>query len=55
MSDTLYRIVRFYSDGRRPRRQHRLGLLTLEQAQAHCSNPRTRKAGVWFDSYEEVR
>jgi len=65
-----YRIVRFYRD-REPHRSTR-GLpsgLTLEQAQAHCSDAntssstawktsairRTKRNGPWFDGYERER
>ena len=27
--------------------------VTLEQALAHCRNPKTRKAEEWFDGYTE--
>jgi hypothetical protein len=27
--------------------------LTLEEAQDHCNDPSTRKAGEWFDSYHK--
>ena len=46
-----YRIVRFYRCSRIRRRIMATGL-TLEEAQCHCRNPRTSKAGVWFDGYE---
>jgi len=60
-----YKIIRFYS-GDTPNRTIETGL-TLEEAQAHCSDPetssrtassgaalaRTRRHGAWFDGYEE--
>ena len=44
-----YKIIRFYKDHYRNRVIKRG--LTLEEAQAHCSDPKTRKEGKWFDGY----
>ena len=50
---TTYKIVRLYAPHlERQSRTIKRGL-TLEQAQAHCSNPKTRKEGEWFDGYDE--
>ena len=60
-----YKIVRLYKNAGIRRRTIKRGL-TLEQAQAHCSDPetssstavsaaavaRTRLVGDWFDGYE---
>ena len=45
-----YRIVRFYRRSGRRRVLYRG--VSLSVAQLHCSDPRTSKAGVWFDGYE---
>ena len=64
----MYYTVRFYKDAGIRKRVLQWGL-TLEQAQAHCSDPatssstakskvaraRTRHVGAWFDGYEEAR
>lgn len=61
-----YNIVRFYRDHPIRRRVIR-ARVTLEEAQAHCSDPETssskctnaagrrhtRQVGAWFDGYEE--
>lgn len=63
---TKYKIVRCYRNAGINSRTIRTGL-TLEQAQAHCSDPETssstatgknakattRRVGSWFDSYTE--
>ena len=48
-----YAIVRFYAPHTgKQNRVIRRGL-TLEAAQAWCRSPETRKAGEWFDGYDE--
>lgn len=50
---TTYKIIRFYHPSTdKPNRAVRRGL-TLEQAQQHCRDPKTRKDGEWFDGYDE--
>jgi len=46
-----YKIIRFYKNHNRKRIIKRG--LTLEEAKAHCRDPKTRKEGEWFDGYEE--
>lgn len=64
----MYKVIRHYQRPGAPNRTVRSGL-TLEEAQAHCSDPetssstcqrpenrrRTRKLGPWFDGYSEVK
>jgi len=47
LKQVTYKIVRFRQDGG----QRVVGRgLTLEEAQAHCNDPRTKGKG-WFDGY----
>jgi hypothetical protein len=49
---TTYKIVRsFHPSLNKSDRTIARGL-TLEQAQAHCRDPKTRKDGQWFDGYD---
>lgn len=49
-----YKIIRSYHPAlRRPDKVMQTGL-TLEQAQAHCRRPDTRKDGEWFDCYTQA-
>lgn len=47
----MYKIIRFYKDGRK--RTIEKGL-SLKEAQLHCRDPKTKKEGKWFDGYEET-
>jgi hypothetical protein len=65
-SMATYKIIRFYQRDNVPNRVIKTGL-TLEEAQAHCSDPetssstakrtagnqRTKTRGPWFDGYNE--
>ena len=45
-----YKIIRFYVTGRK--RTMKRGL-ALDEARAHCKDPKSRKDGVYFDGYTE--
>lgn len=47
-----YSIIRFYAPHLNKGNRVMKRGLTLEQAQAHCKDPDTRKAGEWFDGYD---
>ena len=48
----MYMIIRHHRDSARRNKVVRT-CLTLEEAQTHCSDPKTRKEGEWFDGYTE--
>jgi len=50
---TSYKIVRFYAPHIDKRNRVIKRGLTLEAAQEWCRSPDTRKAGEWFDGYDE--
>lgn len=47
-----YNIVRFYRKSGRRKIIHRG--VSLAVAQLHCNDPRTSRAGVWFDGYTKA-
>lgn len=47
----MYKIVRFYKSGWKKTIKT---VSSLEIAQLHCNDPRTRKDGVYFDGYHKV-
>lgn len=49
-----YNIVRHYFSGGKAPRVMKSGL-NIREAQAHCSDPRTRKEGIYFDGYQKVK
>ena len=49
-----YRIVRKYQDTSHPDHDKEINTgLTREEAKAHCKDPDTQEAGVWFDVFYE--
>lgn len=48
--EEAYKIVRFYRQSRRRKIIYRN--VSRAFAMAHCSNPETSRAGVWFDGFE---
>ena len=48
-----YKIIRFYAPHSSTTSRVIKTGLTLEEAQSWCRSPDTRKAGEWFDGYDE--
>jgi len=53
VSGDKYNIVRYYKKSGRKKIIHRN--VSLSVARLHCNDPRTSKAGVWFDGYTKVK
>lgn len=49
--ETTYRITRFFAPHKRRSSRTIAKGLSLEDAQKHCADPKTRKEGEWFDGY----
>ena len=47
-----YEIIRYYKSGYKMKPGYKN--LTLEEAQAHCQRPDTKKEGVWFDGFNRM-
>ena len=47
----MYKIIQFYKSGRRRKIKT---VSTLEIAQLHCGDPRTKKDGIYFDGYVKI-
>lgn len=52
-NDRVFTIFRMYYDGRKARNLG-YGPMTEEECQAHCRDPKTKKAGVYFDGYDSI-
>lgn len=50
----MYEIVRYYSPHLERASEVQETGLTLEEVQAHCDNPETKKNGEWFDGWREA-
>lgn len=46
-----YSIIRFYSPAMKKDREVIKTGVTFEEAQKHCNDPKTAKAGEYFDGY----
>lgn len=49
-----YSIVRYYAQSGKENRIMKTGLSRAEAVE-HCEDPKTSKAGVWFDGFIQAR